>query len=442
MKYTPFVIDDSRPETIASPKYLEFVAKTVFEAGLLLLLERHRSRPDHPYPDTKFNPNTGRDLPHSSYGVRYSWFLGRGAEACAAHLEILDDLPGLAEERSEVSALLKSFVTAQTDTILEVMEKNKGRCPFRLDSSLKAVEADGRPAEVDTSGKGAGDLFCAKGLIASGTAEKIARGKAVFNEYVECVLDNAYLSDQGPGDPGRISQGAVMLAFGTIPLLVKHSAGGELDGWAELAAKLADYVLDRHYDEAEGRFYEYAAPDGTRSDNYLDPGHATELVGLGLQAVEAIRTSGIRPGAKAEEAFRRVENTCPQILISAFDLGHNAAMGGIYKAVDNATGKPINDDLPWWNLPETMRAAARCAAVTADEATRDRCLKTAATCSNDYFTHYPNPENMLFPFQTRSGKTGEVIDIAPAVPEGDPLYHTNLALIDMTAVLKTHGSGA
>ncbi len=58
-------------------------------------------------------------------------------------------------------------------------------------------------------------------------------------------------------------------------------------------------------------------------------------------------------------------------------------------------------------------------------------------CHNAYFSQYPNCANMLFPFQTISGATGQVVDKAPAVPEGDPLYHTNLALLEMLEVVET-----
>jgi hypothetical protein len=83
-----------------------------------------------------------------------------------------------------------------------------------------------------------------------------------------------------------------------------------------------------------------------------------------------------------------------------------------------------------------MRAAVRAAAVVNDKTLRGKLLDIARVSSNDYFTHYLNPDNGLFPFQTRSGKTGEVINVAPAIPEGDPLYHTNLSVMDMVAVIK------
>jgi hypothetical protein len=92
--------------------------------------------------------------------------------------------------------------------------------------------------------------------------------------------------------------------------------------------------------------------------------------------------------------------------------------------------------MPWWNLPETLRAAVRCLAVCDDEPTRGRLLALFRRCHNAYFENYLNRSLMLFPHQTISGETGKVIDVTPAVPEGDPLYHTNLALLEMLEVLE------
>ena len=125
------------------------------------------------------------------------------------------------------------------------------------------------------------------------------------------------------------------------------------------------------------------------------------------------------------------------MLIRSTQLGWNAVHHGLHKAVDNLSGAVLNDDMPWWNLPETMRAAARCLKITRDELTRRRCLQIYADAHNAYFTHYLNRAYHLFPFQTRSGATGKVVDKVPAIPEGDPLYHTNLSLLDALAALES-----
>jgi hypothetical protein len=69
--------------------------------------------------------------------------------------------------------------------------------------------------------------------------------------------------------------------------------------------------------------------------------------------------------------------------------------------------------------------------VTDSPDARAACLAAFAKCHNAYFGHYLNRNLMLFPYQTRSGETGEVLDSPPSIPEGDPLYHSNLCFLDM-----------
>jgi mannose/cellobiose epimerase-like protein (N-acyl-D-glucosamine 2-epimerase family) len=133
-----------------------------------------------------------------------------------------------------------------------------------------------------------------------------------------------------------------------------------------------------------------------------------------------------------------IETACremPRLLIQSCRFGWNSTHGGLHKAVDTQSGKVLNGDMPWWNLPETMRAAVRAYEVAGETKTRDRCLEILRDCHNAYFEKYLNRDNMLFPVQTISGATGKVVDKVPAVPEGDPLYHTNLALLEMLDVL-------
>jgi mannose/cellobiose epimerase-like protein (N-acyl-D-glucosamine 2-epimerase family) len=305
---------------------------------------------------------------------------------------------------------------------------------------MQAIDEDGDLLEVDAEGTGAGDLFCAKGLVASGIPGKVETGKEMFEHYVETALALRYASEQTKDEAELVTHGSCMLALGAVTHLVERSEDdAERVKWAELTARLIDFVLDRHYDSETAVFSEFVTREGARKQPHLDPGHANELVGLGLEAIEAVRESGVALAADVASTFERAEDEFPRLLVKSFEVGYNAEHHGLFKAVDNRTAEPINDDLPWWNLPETMRAAVRAAAVSDDAPDEDRLLDIARVCSNDYFAYYINPENMLFPYQTRSGRTGEVIDVAPAIPEGDPLYHTNLALIDMKAVLKRIG---
>ena len=89
-----------------------------------------------------------------------------------------------------------------------------------------------------------------------------------------------------------------------------------------------------------------------------DPGHALEFVGLGswflreanrLPLMIRARVSG------AESTLTRLREALPVLLQANF---RNGFIGyGICKAFDLVAGRPTNTDMPWWSLPETMRAA-------------------------------------------------------------------------------------
>ena len=119
------------------------------------------------------------------------------------------------------------------------------------------------------------------------------------------------------------------------------------------------------------------------------------------------------------------------------ELQRSGRIGRIEVNVDTKTGKALNGDMPWWNLPETMRAAAHCIALMNSPEAQQPFIEILQLSSDAYLKNFLNTNNSLFPYQTRCGKTGDVLLVTPAVPEGDPLYHTNLALIDMIDVLKT-----
>jgi len=85
--------------------------------------------------------------------------------------------------------------------------------------------------------------------------------------------------------------------------------------------------------------------------------------------------------------------------------------------------------MPWWNLPETMRAAIFAAAAAPSLRTRRVCLDVARKCSNAFLAHYVNPRVHGMAYQTRNA-AGRPVHTIPATPDLDPGYHTGLSLID------------
>jgi mannose/cellobiose epimerase-like protein (N-acyl-D-glucosamine 2-epimerase family) len=437
--YVPLLLDKVSLSTLQSPQYRRFIQDTAVVSGIRLLLARHRRRPDWPYVDTKFNPNTGEDLGESSYRRIFAWFLGRGSEALQGHLARLAQMESLGQqERRETEEVFTQQVVSMTDAILKTTALNSDRCPFRLNRKLQAIDEDGRRIDVDGRISSAGDSFCAKGLIATGNDTYVRQGMDMLMRTAANIRAKRYGVDQFKEQPKDISQGSRMLTLGAVSLLYRRSSDAALRArMLAVAEEFLAYVLDKHYDAESTVFSEYVDAQTEKRKAYLDPGHATEFVGLGLGAAACLEldTASLTPQRRA--LLDRVYRDMPPLLLSAARLGWNRKHPGLFKAVDTQTHQVLNEDMPWWNLPETMRAAAWCAKVTREEKTRQECLELLARCHNAYFRQYPNPANMLFPFQTLSGTTGKVVDKVPAVPEGDPLYHTNLALLEMLDVIQT-----
>lgn len=437
--YKPMLLDKASLATLKSADYKRFVQDAAIVSGIRLLLARHRRQPDWPYVDTKFNPNTGRDLSDQSYKMIYAWFLGRGSEALQGHVARLEQLEGLTpSERKEAAEVFTLLVSNMTDAILRMVERNNGRCPFRTNLDLKAIDEHGMPTEVDSRISSAGETFCAKGMIAAGTDSHVRHGMQMLMRTVENIRANRYGVDQFKEQPKDLGQGPRMLTLGAVSLLFRRSNDAALRAQIlDVAEEFLRYVLDKHFDEQTGVFAEYIDANTGQRKGYLDPGHSTEFVGLGLSAAACLAMDEQALTPARRELLNRVYRDMPRILLAAERFGWNRKHPGLFKAVDTQTGEVINDDMPWWNLPETMRGAAWCAKVTTDEKTRDACLALLARSHNAYFSQYPNRSNMLFPYQTISGTTGQVVDKVPAVPEGDPLYHTNLSLLEMLDVLET-----
>ena len=84
--------------------------------------------------------------------------------------------------------------------------------------------------------------------------------------------------------------------------------------------------------------------------------------------------------------------------------------------------------MPWWNLPETLRAAVEAMQVTTGPQQAAMAAIAAHSC-NAFFQHFVRRDLGLMASQTLDAD-GHVIDVIPATPDADPGYHTGLSLID------------
>lgn len=433
--YEPLLFERLTLDDLRGQAYRRFIFDAAIIPGIRLLLSRRDRNGEWPYPDTKFNPNTGLDLEPIAYSRVYSWMIGRGLEALNEHLNILDDLE--LPERNTAESVFKLWTAAQSEAIEQMAANNVNRCPFVVDRQLRPLDSDFRPTAIAPHRAGAGDVFCAKGLLSCPSAASRRRGLEMLLAAAEKVRDGHYGSEQFPTTPAVLQQGMKMLFLGA-PRLVADLEGDDGEELKQqvfaVAVEFLRFVIDHHYDERSGLFSEGIDPLSRVHSGLLDPGHCTEFIGLGLSTMDAIERAMASVPKEWSRCFAAARAALPRMLQTAFHLGYNPQQGGMCKEVNTATGEILNPDMPWWNLPETMRAAARLLPF-AGPATDD-CLEVFRLCHNAYFSHYLNRDMLLFPFQTRCGVTGAVKDVAPAVPEGDPLYHSNLSFLDILKALE------
>ncbi len=419
-------------DLIHSTEYRRFLLSSTIEAGLRFYMARQRSAKSWPFLDTKFNPNTGLELPPGSHDAIHAWMLGRGAEALALHLEILDDLDFSEAEKSEARSLFNPTIRNICAAIRGIAEKNNGRIPFKVGRDFRGVGATADPAATAPA-----DLFCGKGLLMSGENSDRQAGLAMLQTVADRISRGLIEPSPDPAYAGKLSQAMRMLFLSVPRLLLRgHFCAAEKEAIRAVACDYIEFVMDRHFDKKTKSFSEWIDPGTGERGHLLDPGHCTEFVGLALSAIRSMEAGGAEISDRRSRVFQSAKATLPQILFSAFESGFNPRLGGMHKAVDNRTGELIDASMPWWNLPETMRAAILAAKSSHEEETRDQCLRIFTKCHNAYFSRYLNTENLLFPFQTRCGETGGVLDAAPAVPEGDPLYHTNLCVLEIVSALR------
>ena len=85
----------------------------------------------------------------------------------------------------------------------------------------------------------------------------------------------------------------------------------------------------------------------------------------------------------------------------------------------------INSDMPWWSLPETIRAA-----VLSEKFCNMDNSRIITQCTGAFKKSFVNPQQHYFAYQT-CDKSGQPVRVIPAVPDLDPGYHTNLSLLDV-----------
>lgn len=430
--------------------------------GLEVVLSRfERHAGAYPYIDMKFRARDGAELqppadPATDFrspAAIFGWIQGRGLEALAGHADHLAaSAPALAQRVDRMLAVVAGQVAA-------LGARHGGRFHFLHDRDGRpfTVGADGRRAPVDAARvpPGFADLFTGKGLAAAGSrlgrADWLATGAATLRGAAAAIADGTFRSDQvsfDPKNPARHdprmrAQGSRMILLGGMALLARLQPG--VAAWRRIGVDCLRHLLDVHVVRTaeaglrEHDFVELCDPAGApwRDGGRVlqDPGHALEFTGLAARFLLALPES---PTAEEAALLARGREVLPRIFLAAFANGFAAGPGGICKAFDLVARKPINDDMPWWSLPEAMRAAALLARLAPGHPGRDQVLAAGDACAAALFGRYRSAVPGIF-VQTRDAR-GEVVDVVPATPDADPGYHTGLCLIDVIASQDTPAS--
>jgi hypothetical protein len=436
-----------------------------YEAILFSVMDwlagRYEASPEYPFIDTKLDLLSGEAFPEDDpvrgKGAVYGWIQGRGLEAIAGHCRWMRQHCLYADLRRRLERILHEVLTE----LRMLRQRNMGRLHF-------AMSPRGEPFAIDSKGRcrplnvykkqdlGTTDLFCAKGMFAAASyledtsALEEARGylDAVDRAIEAGTLENdqIQLDPKNPVTPisGRIPHGSKMIHIGTAALLADR---GCTDGIA-MGLRLIRYELQHHVN-LENRVPTFepfdmweaidSAGEPYRKDGSVmsDPGHALEFAGLSLLFFKKVEQHADAPELAARE-IEDMKGLMPKILLQNFANGYQAGPGGICKAFDLISRQPINSDMPWWSLPETIRAALLAAEAAVTEVEREACNEVFRACHNAFTRHFVLPGLHLNAVQTRNLE-GKPIPVIPATPDADPGYHTGLSLIDAIGVLRKHG---
>lgn len=414
------------------------------------LLDRAERRRELPFIDTKLNVHDGRDFPDDDPirgpGTIYAWIQGRGLEALAGHARWLPRCPELTvPRRLALETRIESLLRRMIDGLERLRERNHGRLQFMLTATgqpLRMTSAGLEPFEPDPAGPAnLSELFYAKGLAAAADhladAPLLATARELFERVTADIEARRFVSDQQPLDPRNVAAQAVPGRFSHGPYMLLLSGAGvflEATGdraWGERGLAALDHVLRHHIQTGEdgpGRRYdmwEYVDTDGRPfiADGRLlsDPGHTNELVGFALKFLRVCESNGF-----AADRLAPARELLPRVLRQSFANGFRKR--GIIKSYDLLLREDVYDEMPWWSLPETIRAAVEARAIASDE-DRPHFGHLAAVCSNAFLGGYVRPSVHLMAVQALR-PDGTPSTAIPATPDLDPGYHTGLCLID------------
>jgi mannose/cellobiose epimerase-like protein (N-acyl-D-glucosamine 2-epimerase family) len=437
--------------------------RAIVLSPLQFIVDRYFQNPQYPWVDTKLSLITGEnfaiDDPLRGLSTVYGWIQGRALEALTGHAAWLRQHYH-DENAIQLLRQIDSIINTLYSNLQKVWQNNSRHLFFFLSQQ-------GEPFLLDLNGQrnfftltresatNYSDIFGAKGLYAAAHYLQDDTFKDQAKDYclscIEAIWQGRFQSDQQPLDPknpvtpvpGRRSHGPYMITIGIAALLAQFERDSAS---VDIGLDLIHHIFDNHINRnnrwrelQEYDFVEFITESGQPYERggkiISDPGHSLEFVGLALKFTSACKKfTALNPAQKKQIAL--IESEMSNILKQNFNNGFQTVAQGICKHFDLLTRQPVNSDMPWWSLPETMRAALYCSKIAATQQEREECLCILSQSHNAFVQNYIRPDLHLMAYQTRAGD-GSVIDTIPATPDADPGYHTGLSLIGCLDQLET-----
>ncbi len=420
------------------------------------ILSRFDADPDYPFIDTKLDILTGNNFGDSDVRGRsriFGWIQGRGIEALAEHAawlcrEFDPHSPAIQDRLDRISSMLNVLV----DQMESMRDKNGGALYFCMDpqGTPLGMKADGRvvPETPQVAGSSFTDLFYGKGLLAAGhwlqQTDWVRMGQERLSRVFDDIESGHFASDQQSFDPRHPQgpetkgeqEGPWMIAIGALALLMEKTSANE---WQERATRFMHHIFEYHVNTGEYGHLErynfietlYEGEPAVQEGHILcNPGHGMEFIGLGLKVLRELEALESLT-AKTRTLIERSKSLMPALFLHLHEVGFQAGHGGFPVTIDLLTRKPVKSVMPWWPLPEAMRAGIE----LIEWSSRDDLWRAVCDYSNSFLHHYVNPDVHLMAYQSRDAE-GQTVPVVPATPDADPGYHTGLCVIDILETTK------
>ena len=433
----------------------EIIYRKVITSVMEMIVDRYQRNDGYRWVDTKKSLLTGFDYQDEDFlkgkNTIYCWIQGRALEALTYHSKWLEN-----NGREDLADELKIILSDVLESLEKARETNGGHLFFFMDKDGKAFNIK-NGSEIEYLPKGSistynlSDLFGSKGMYKAarylGKGKSTAEAKRYSLDVMDSIWQGNFKSDQFSFRGDIRSAGAILNSIGPYMLMldaVNMWIEDCPDEAAKTALRLVDRVMSNHICIG-GKWNfgeEYDCIEMVETDGWpvirdgvaeSDPGHSIEFVGLALRVFYNLRGSNV--WNKYQKIIEQYESMLVNILKRNFANGFVENVGGICKGFDLVSRKIIDSDMPWWSMPETMRASLYAAAICKDNDLKDELVEIYRKCHNGFVDNYLRPELSYMCVQT-IGADGLVKDAIPATPDADPGYHTGVCLIDCISLIR------